>query len=192
MEILRCERGQGQGTPFGGKCLFNPDTFRTRAGLRCADLPWRARHVVFLLEMFRMVGAWSRLAFPDGSGLGICAPSGCSALRASPADVSRHIDQGEAQTFPDKHHQPSARLHPALIWSDSCWASQQAVPRLDDVFYTSVTLRQVRPLWWWWWWMSVNFLSSSSLPTLTALNNLVLCLTVRCVLFLTCFYITKK
>lgn len=40
---------------------------------------------------------------------------GCSALQASPADVSRHTDQTEFQTFPDKPHRPSARLHHALI-----------------------------------------------------------------------------
>lgn len=87
-----------------------------------------------------------------------------SVPQASPADVSRHKDQVEAQTFRDKHHCPSARLPPALIWSDSCWAPRRTVARMDDVFFTSVTWRQVRPAWRWWW-MSVNFLSSSSLPT---------------------------
>lgn len=45
---------------------------------------------------------------------------GCSALRAWPADVSRRPDQTEAQMYPDRPRRPSARLHRALIRSDSC------------------------------------------------------------------------
>lgn len=60
-----------------------------------------------------------RLAFAERSRPGTVRSTGRSAPKASPADASRRTDPAEAQTFPDKHRRPSARLHRSLMRSDS-------------------------------------------------------------------------
>lgn len=129
MEILRCERGREAGYTPWGEMSFWSGTFGARPPLRCADLPWRARHVVFLLEILRTMEAWSRLAFPGGPGLGTCAPPGAPCFRPRPQTC--HVTKIRLKP---RRSPTNIALHPPVF-----------------------------P--WRWWWMSVNFLSSSSLPT---------------------------
>lgn len=187
MEILRCERGQGQGTPFGGKCLFNPDTFRTRAGLRCADLPWRARHVVFLLEMFRMVGRDHAWPFRMAPGWGSALRRG--ALRPGPRLQTCHVTYIRVKP---RRSLTNIIIHPPVFtppWYDLTPAEPHSRPFHVWMMFSTHQ----------WHWGRSGLCDdddgcqlTSSPAHLCTHSNLVLCLTVRCVLFLTCFYITKK
>lgn len=190
MEILRWRAWTGRVDPMG-RNIFYPSTFTTWARLMRSVALMRASHCLFVGNVSND-GGMIALGLSGALRARDLRSIGCSALQASPADVSRHTDQTEAQMFPDKHHRPSARLHRALIWSDSSWASQRAVPRLDDVFSTSVTWRQVRPQWRWWWMSVLPFLLIYAHTARCSFHGLAFCLTVRRVLFLTCFYITRK